>query len=214
MWRGPSSYDECYTREKVEEGTYDEARAIGVDLDDVLRQTYRKILQLTHPGKDSSSNALAFEGLVDWNLDRLFGEPGFGLRMWNHHNREISLDSEPMAGAAQTLKELRRRGWQVVIVTSLFDQSIEFGKTWLTRHGMEYDALLVTRQKSKHFRGLCLLDDGPHNLDSFRGGATTPVCFDRPWNRGERWEGLRVHSWDEFEQWVLRTLLPPTAQTF
>lgn len=196
-------------------GKYDSARAVGADLDDTIRQTYRGVVELYRERVDPDF-ARDFADIDTWHINEFFANPEVDVVQLAYidHAERTCTAPDPYAGAIEVLAAARAAGLQVVIVTSLNDHCIEPSLRWLVARGIPHDAVLVAHDKTV-FDGLCLLDDGPHNLHALARhvprtpGARVPlpVCFDQAWNRGAHWDGDRVSGWPEFGAWLRRHIL-------
>lgn len=208
-----NSFTEKQRREKVKTN-----KKVGFDLDDVLRKTYKEAIRIWIETVDPAFSKKIDE-LATWVLKDFFVHksiPDCVNHLFVKHAMEISLNPRPMKDAARVTRQLREEGYEVVIVTALFDECVEYSKKWLAIYDIQYDDLIVTKDKTK-FDGLCLLDDGLHNLHaiSTSNSEVVPVCFDKPWNRANQfadrnnpqiehsWEGHRVYSLEEYFQWIL-----------
>lgn len=71
-------------------------------------------------------------------------------------------------------------------------------ESWLKHHfNVGYKRVIHTHTKSV-LRGDIMVDD---NIDNVRSWAADnpngkAVLWDQPWNRGDKWDGIRTNSWD------------------
>lgn len=197
-------------------GSYDPKIAIGVDLDDVLRQTNREVLELYREHVDPQ-HELTLEDIRTWELAKVFTHAPVDIIRFafDDHSEAVSTRPAPNARARQTLEELLRQGYHVVIVTSCLPKCVPPSLEWLRTHCIPYTAIFITQDKTL-FDGLLVLDDAPHNLRALRDAhqreghakhVPLPICFSQPWNR-DHWSGHRVCDMSCFTLWIGRFLVP------
>lgn len=196
-------------------GTYDPARAVGVDFNDTIHQTYRGVVDLYRELVDPDFKR-DFADIDTWRINEFFANPEIDVvkLAYVDHAERTCTTPDPYAGARETLEAARAAGLHVVIVTSLYEPCVAPSLRWLVDRGIPHDAVLVTQDKTI-FGGLCLLDDAPHNLHALAhhvprtpgARVPVPVCFDQAWNRGAHWGGERVSGWPEFGAWLRRHIL-------
>ena len=106
-----------------------------------------------------------------------------------------------MPGAKQTLETMKNRGWKIAIVTSLPVEKHHPGQVvqekieWIGEHlsGVVEERDVIITHRKDLVRGDILVDDAPHNLETFPGKT---IAFDRPWNRNVVVSG-RVSHWNQ-----------------
>jgi uncharacterized HAD superfamily protein len=101
---------------------------------------------------------------------------------------------EPYKESAETLTELKKRGYNIGIITSrdYHPKAYKVTKTWFDKYGLPYDDIQI----SSHFRGkseyakiyekvIVAVDDRIENCEDFINNGTTEnvYLFDMPWNR-------------------------------
>ncbi len=86
------------------------------------------------------------------------------------------------------------------IVTHRPEGAARTTETWLARHGVRYDTLTFTEDKTLVPVDVAI-DDKPDNVRALLAEGTAAVLYDRPWNQ-EATDLPRVGSWSEFAQHV------------
>jgi uncharacterized HAD superfamily protein len=198
----------------------DRAR-IYVDLDDVLAQTVRGLLDLLerHTGR-----RLAEEEVASFDLAQAFGlaPRDFEAFMRLAHRPEELAALAPTPGAAAALGAWQARGYGVFVMTGRPPSSEEASKRWLEAQGMPHSSLACVDKYARPDWGgagrrplpldaLAQLDFQLAVEDSLAMAAFlvercgVPVALlDRPWNRDLR--GLapataariaRCRDWEE-----------------
>jgi uncharacterized HAD superfamily protein len=74
---------------------------------------------------------------------------------------------------------------------------------WLTRHGLPFDALYHTEEKTEIPESITLaIDDHPHHLQSYQAVGAKVFVMDQPWNRHVvDAKVIRITGWDDLLQW-------------
>ncbi len=106
-----------------------------------------------------------------------------------------------VAGAKAGLKSIKDRGWRVVIVTSLPivehqpGQIVQEKMEWIEEHlsGLINPRDIILTYAKNLIAGDVLIDDGPHNLESFHSNT---IVFDQPWNRMV-YGSIRAFDWKD-----------------
>lgn len=116
-------------------------------------------------------------------------------------------DLEPIHGAIEGMKQLHNEGYSLYIATVSPPTSsfvYEEKHLWIEKHLPFFSLknLIFCRDKGM-LRGEVLFDDGPHNIEAFKGMG---VVLDYPYNRNV--EAERVTRWDEFIS-LLHKKFPP-----
>lgn len=106
-------------------------------------------------------------------------------------------------GAKQAMAILHRR-YRLIIVTARRPHSRPQTLQWLTKHGLPFDALYHTEEKTKIPEVItAAIDDHPHHIEGYRALCRQVFVMDQPWNRQmESTEVIRVKGWDALLQWL------------
>ena len=111
---------------------------------------------------------------------------------------EIMENAAPFSGAIEALNRWASE-FEIVIVTAQPEASRSSTFTWIGKHKIPTNEVHISYYKSE-IDGIALLDDFVDNLEDFAATGRLAVCLDQPWN--QRWKGPRVHSIEEFFEYV------------
>jgi 5'-nucleotidase len=180
---------------KIEEHKY--KGIIVVDTDEVIRKFVSQVTKIYN--KEFPENQTNTDSLTAWSLSEYFPlikdiQNYFDII----HPQEIYEHAEIYEGAQVFLLKLRELGYFVVLASAQIPENHQYTIAWYKKHKLVYDAICFTKDKSI-FHADYLLDDGVHNLKSFRHGM--PIAMDRGWNK--EWRGARVSSFDEFIKFII-----------
>lgn len=88
------------------------------------------------------------------------------------------------------------------IVTSRPVEARPATLAWLRQHGIRYDSLTFTDDKTSVPTDV-FVDDHPSTVEKLVANGTWAVLYDQPWNRGPESKGLhRVYSIREYRDFV------------
>jgi hypothetical protein len=106
-------------------------------------------------------------------------------------------------GAKQALTLIHRR-YRVIIVTARRPYSRPQTLRWLERHGLPFDALYHTEEKTDIPETItAAIDDHPHHIQAYRALDRQVFVMDQPWNRAiPHADVIRVKGWDALLQWL------------
>lgn len=112
-------------------------------------------------------------------------------------------------GAKQALTLIHRR-YRVIIVTARRPYSRPQTLRWLERHGLPFDALYHTEEKTDIPETItAAIDDHPHHIQAYRALDRQVFVMDQPWNRAiPHADVIRVSGWDALLQWLHVRHLP------
>ena len=112
-------------------------------------------------------------------------------------------------GAKQALTLIHRR-YRVIIVTARRPHSRPQTLRWLERHGLPFDALYHTEEKTEIPETItAAIDDHPHHIQAYRALDRQVFVMDQPWNRAiPHADVIRVSGWDALVQWLHVRHLP------
>ncbi len=178
---------------------------LGIDLDGVVADFNSGWVTRYNQdfGTDIPLDAMrAWNGIPSLTHFRDMGEFWRWARDHGGHSMFRHLETYP--GAVDQLSSLRRKGHDVVILTSKPNWAVHDTFAWIADHRIPTREVHILEEK---WRVPCdlYLDDAPHvvwQLHRSRPEAT--VCrFVRPWNRPVTGT-VDVHSWEEFGETVDR----------
>jgi hypothetical protein len=118
----------------------------------------------------------------------------------------LFFSQEPHDGAVEGLHKLRELGHTLHIMTyRIFPGAINNTDRWLEKHGVPFDSLSFTKDKTivpVHV----MIEDNVENARILRDNGTVAVVVNRAWN--QEWDGIRigqdpeVPEWEEFVDFV------------
>lgn len=169
---------------------------LGIDMDEVMAdlmpEWIRRINKIT--GKDYTVN-----DVTNWNVPKSLNlDEELCLKILEDKDLYNNLD--PIDGAIKTIKELNEKYDLYIVSYAPTNISLKHKGVWLNK----YLPFIERRQwiftQSKHLIDLdILIDDGIHNLETFKGRA---ILFTRPWNvECNKFE--RVNNWKEVRDLLL-----------
>ena len=125
------------------------------------------------------------------------------------HSIHLNQDDErhlPYPEAKDFLATLKEHKFYIVIASHRTSESKEQTKNWLIRHGLEFDELHLSFDKTALFDESChvVVDDAPHVLEQARerGAISAGLLF--PWNKNYRDNGHGLfNSLNEVLKYIL-----------
>lgn len=176
---------------------------LGIDLDGVVADFNRGWMQRYN---DEHGADLTPDMVVSWDgLHELTHFPDMD-EFWgwarNHGGPTVFRHLEPYRGAVETLRDLNRRGHDIVIVTAKPDWAVHDTFEWLADHRIPTREVHCIEDKWQIPCDL-YLDDSPYVVPALvQRRPEAVVCrFERPWNVPV--EGARdVTSWSGFASLV------------
>lgn len=176
-------------------------RCFAIDIDNVLGQAEPEVQRLFQEltGKPWPVGLYGSAGGLDTSpVERDLVEKIFS----RFHEESISrLPLFP--GAKQAMAILHRR-YRLIIVTARRPYSRPQTLQWLTRHGLPFDALYHTEEKTEIPEVItAAIDDHPYHIEGYRALGRQVFVMDQPWNRQmEPSDVIRVKGWDALLQWL------------
>lgn len=172
-------------------------KRIAIDVDWVMAKLLHKWLEYYNILFDEE---LTTEDILEWSIVD-FVKPEAEEVMLNILNlpdfyRDLAIRST----AAESIKELDKY-YEILIVTDYFTkESFKAKYDWLREYlpFIKRENLVFTGNKSLILADY-LIDDGVHNLETFKGIG---ILYDAPYNRDET-RFKRVHSWGEITDYFV-----------
>lgn len=172
---------------------------VGFDLDGVIYD-FRKAHSEFEIGRGAADCTLE-AALDEWDY---FLGWGMNLEEWltsyaaGVDAGQILWRGDPLPGALEAFKTLHERGHTIHIVT---DRAIGADpeaatKAWLGEHGLDYDSLTFSRDKTVVETDF-FIEDRLQNADAINAAGGRCYLINRPWNRDDD-ERPRVDSLEEF----------------
>jgi uncharacterized HAD superfamily protein len=96
------------------------------------------------------------------------------------------------------------RRYRIIIVTARRPHSRPQTIQWLVSHGIPFDALYHTEEKTEIPETItAAIDDHPYHIQGYRALGRQVFVMDQPWNREiEHSDVIRVKGWDSLLQWL------------
>jgi uncharacterized HAD superfamily protein len=118
------------------------------------------------------------------------------------------MEVEPMEGAKEALRLLKRKGRSIHIITARPESSFMFTSKWLKKHNIWYNTLTCCKTALKprmaaELKVQSFVDDRQESLENFinfrqSGRFVKLGLMDQAWNKGYRHDRItRVHNWDD-----------------
>lgn len=181
---------------------------LGVDLDGVVSDFVA----------DVRPHAAEWFGVP---IEDLTPDPDYNFSQWGHGmpqkypylhefavvQRGLFINSKPMAGAPQALRNLSDAGVHIRIITSricisghhaeIVKQTVD----WLEKHGIPYWDLCFMKDKLSVNADL-YIDDAPSNILKFKKFQRNVLIYKTSVNKGVEGEG--ADNWTDMEKLVLK----------
>lgn len=183
----------------------------AVDIDNVLGRAEPEVQRLFEEltgtswpvGLYCSANGLDTSQLARELIEEIFSR-----------FHEESIPRLPLfPGAKQALTVIHRR-YRIIIVTARRPYSRPQTLHWLESHGLPFDALYHTEEKTDIPESItAAIDDHPHHIQAYRALGRQVFVMDQPWNRAiPHADVIRVTGWDALVQWLHVRHLPHWPQ--
>ncbi len=116
---------------------------------------------------------------------------------------EESIPRLPLYPGAKYALDVIHQTCRIIIVTARRPYSRPQTLQWLTTHGIPFDALYHTEEKTEIPESITLaIDDHPEHLQSYQATEARVFVMDQPWNRQlDALKVIRVNGWDALLQW-------------
>ncbi|MDA8125224.1 MAG: hypothetical protein M0009_08570 [Deltaproteobacteria bacterium] len=121
-----------------------------------------------------------------------------------HHDQD-SDRHQPYPEARAFLRSLRAQGFYVIIASHRSPETLPPTEKWLMRHGLDYDELHLSFDKTVLFsRAAVVVDDSPATLEKAVAGGVLGTGLLFPWNRACAGNGFRLfENLDEVRDYIL-----------
>jgi 5'(3')-deoxyribonucleotidase len=141
-----------------------------------------------------------FPSIDQWT-NWVFFEEYCSLEEFLHVIRGIHLeqDSErhlPYPEAKGFLEKLKEKDFYIVIASHRHDESRDQTENWLSRHGLIYDELHLSFNKTELFDESCrvVVDDAPQVLERAHEKGALSAGLSFPWNRAYSQNEFRLFA--------------------
>jgi len=123
------------------------------------------------------------------------------------HRNQDSDQYQPYAESRDFLSSLREEGFRIIIASHRTQETSRPTERWLARHGLPYDELHLSFDKTVLFpKAAVVVDDSPLTLEKAieNGALGTGLLF--PWNRASVSNGFRLfQNLPEILDYILRS---------
>ena len=186
-----------------------EKPVIGVDLDGVCADFYRRMREIAAEWFETSAEELAEDvsyGLKEWGIREQ--KQYESLHRYALHQRELFKTMPMIPGARKYLRKLSDEGYHIRIITHrLFihyshASAVEQTVAWLDGHGIPYWDLCFMKEKSEVGADI-YVEDSPDNVLQLRKKGFYTICFANSTNKDI--SPPRASSWKEVYDMIHRT---------
>ncbi len=170
---------------------------VAVDVDGPVADLHTEwIRRYNADYKDS----LVEHDVVTWDIHK-FVKKECGYKIYDYLRLPDLYEGVKVAfGAREGIEFLKQQGCRVVFVTAAPTGFSDDKQRWLVREGFldkrqhTHEDLVVARDKNL-IRAQVLIDDGPHNIESFQGLS---IVWDAPYNKTiKKPKYYRMAAWPE-----------------
>lgn len=193
-------------------------RTIYVDMDDVLCETCRGLIDLL---RDEFGRTVAYDDVHDFDLANSFDLTRDELDAFldRAHETDVLAGLALIAGSKETLEDWTARGFDIAILTGRPPSARRATEEWLGRHAIPHDHLYFVDKYGRFgdeagvdgalslddlsaLRFRLAIEDSPTTAAFLADKGVAPVVLlDRPWNRGLTNGGIRrVAGWSELAE--------------
>jgi 5'(3')-deoxyribonucleotidase len=168
-------------------------KVIAIDMDCVLADFLKAWVSCINLHDDPN---LKIDDILGWNVKEFVNTDNDVYRHLDYH---FFRNLEPIKGSQLAVRKLMER-YEVFIVTTAttHPRSLTAKLEWLTEYFpfIPHSHVVLCGDKSI-IRADFMIDDGVHNLETFKG---TAVLFDAPHNREET-KFIRMKDWKDSYTW-------------
>ena len=172
---------------------------IGIDVDGVLRDFCHgliRAIKIHHPeylknGYDETSEPSMDGGqITDWHLEKNFNCSKEDLQQiyWYDQAKWIMGNGRPFKENVRTLKNwIKHYNHEWVCVTSQKEHAYHYTLSWLGKHELNFEKVIMAKGKDKWQVDVdYLIDDSPMNYKYWKDGRQDTdgfILLDRPYNQ-------------------------------
>lgn len=172
-------------------------KKILLDVDSVLRNMVDKAIQVYNCFYDSNSN-LIHSDIVDYDFRKQMPLIADLNQFFKAHAENVFYNARPYDGAIDFVKNLKKDGHDIHIVTNQLPGTEKYTLEWLMENQVPYKSLHFAKDKTI-LNGDMLIDDYVSNLEKCTNGVT-PICVNQPWN--QQWEGIRMYNYEQLRGYI------------
>ena len=170
---------------------------IMIDIDGVMRNMAIKAIQTYQCFYDPHTK-LTHDDITAYDFRNVMPMIKDLGEFFIQHANNLFYEAPPYPGAIEFVKDLKKDGYNISIVTHQLKETERYTLGWITEHHMPYDSIHFSKDKSM-VKGKLLIDDCVDNLEKCVNNSLV-VCLNQPWNQD--WKGDRVNSYDELGTYV------------
>lgn len=153
---------------------------------------------------------VTIDDIHEWDLTKVFPTLNTQEIFWPLRTKALWSQVKPLPGAVKTIEMLKRDGHRVVVVSAAGAEQtpVKLNNCLFKYFPFSMDDVIICSQKDLIY-GDVLIDDGPHNLQRFRG---LRVLFPAAHNRGFNAKTIgatRVKDWDSVYAYITRVAKTP-----
>ena len=168
----------------------------AVDIDNVVASAEQEVQRIFHEltGEPWPSEMYASAG----GLDRSDWDRELIERIFDYFH-ERSIPTLPMVPSARGVLQRLQTDYRIVLITARRPMARRQTLDWLHEHGIPFDELHLTGEKTEASNGIVLaVDDHPDHVNEYLARGIRVFLMDQPWNRTFSAPGAtRVSGWDE-----------------
>ena len=187
---------------------------IGIDVDNVISNFNDGLLEeyLAHDkelrgsGIIDKSGVYIRNGMFDWSHDE-------ELKFYKENIEKIAKKLGLIEGAKEYINKLHEDGHFICIITGRdngeYKNPYNMTKTWLDKHDIYYDKLILTNAYDKHEKSLkcknnnidIMIDDSVHICEDCFNSGIEVLLMDNPYNRYEK-NLKRISGWKQIYEYI------------
>jgi 5'(3')-deoxyribonucleotidase len=182
-------------------------RRLGFDLDNVIADMEPRLLEFA---KTELGIELTEEQKKFFKWEEMPGmDPKVAKKIMNTAtDPAFFMEVEPIEGAREALRLLKRKGRTIHIITARPQDTFMFTSKWLKKHNIWYNTLTCSKMAMKprmaaELKVQSFVDDRPEALEHFinfrqSGRFLKLGLMDCVWNKDYRHDKVtRVHTWED-----------------
>ncbi|HEY8464022.1 MAG TPA: 5'-3'-deoxyribonucleotidase [Bacillota bacterium] len=166
-------------------------QSIGIDLDSTLNCLVDYWLEVYN---QDYGDCLTYSDITNWDIQQ-FVKKECGPKIHDYTFRPGFFRHLKVKPYAVEITKFLAQYFDLYIITAYHWEACRDKAQWIIEHFPHINSKNIIFCNNKALIGTSfLIDDGPHNLESFKGEA---ILFDAPWNRflGDRY--FRAKDWRE-----------------
>ena len=168
----------------------------AVDIDNVVAQAEQEVQRIFHELTGRSWPAETYASAGGLDMSNL--APNLIEEIFDYFH-ERSIPTLPLVPGARRVLQQLQEDYRIVLITARRPTARPQTLAWLEEHGIPFDELHHTKDKTDVAEGLVLaVDDHPEHVSDYLEQGVRVFLMDQPWNRTFSASGAtRVSGWDE-----------------